>query len=228
MIDFTADQANLIGGALSFFFTIALLSYLIGDNPLYRVALHMFIGVSVGYAALVAVYQVLIPRLMRPLLSGNIPTVALAAVPLILFVFLVLKLSPNTASLGNISIAYLVGVGTAVAIGGALTGTLIPQIETTFLSVLPRSGVNIFRAISNIIIVAGTIATLLYFQFWLRGQTSTGAVGRIGVMKIVNNAGRGFMIITLGAIYGGMILSGIAVFSDRIGVLARWVSSLLS
>ena len=52
----TTLQADLIGASLGFFFTLALLSYLIGDNPLYRIALHVFIGVSVGYILLVIIY----------------------------------------------------------------------------------------------------------------------------------------------------------------------------
>jgi len=40
---------------------------------------------------------------------------------------LLLKLSPRTARLGIPSMAFLVGVGAAVAIGGAIMGTLFPQ-----------------------------------------------------------------------------------------------------
>ena len=132
-----AAQAELLGSTLSFFFTIALLSYLIGDNPLYRLALHVFIGVAVGYAVLVVISQVLRPRLIVPLIGGDPVVIGLTTIPLVLFVFLVFKLHPRTAALGNISIAYLIGVGTAVAVGGAVTGTLLPQIRTTWLTILP-------------------------------------------------------------------------------------------
>lgn len=213
-------QADLIGGAVGFAFTIALLSYLIGDNPLYRVALHLFVGVAAGYAGLVVIFQVLTPRFFAPMTGGFQPqSLALLAVPLILFVFLILKLSPRTAALGNIGIAYLIGVGVAVAVGGAVTGTLFPQISMTWGANLPL--------FNRLVIVAGAVTTLMYFQFWLRGETATGGAERAAPMRVLADVGKGFMVITLGAIYGGMILSGIAVFSERVTTLYGWVQGLI-
>lgn len=218
-------QADLIGGAIGFFFTVALLSYLIGDNPLYRVALHLFVGVAAGYAGLVVIYQVLTPRLIEPMTAGGLSpqTLAFVAVPLILFIFLILKLSPRTSPLGNISIAYLVGVGAAVAVGGAVTGTLLPQIGMTWSATysLPNTILNRF------VIVLGAATTLLYFQFWLRGETATGGAERAAPMAVLADIGRGFLVVTLGAIYAGMILSGIAVFSERVTTLVGFVRGFI-
>lgn len=213
----SAAQYDLLGGALAFLFTIALLSYLLGDNPLYRIALHLFIGVSIGYVALVVAYQVLLPRLIRPLLNGDI---LLSIVPLILFIFLILKLSPRTSAWGNIAVAFLIGVGTAVALGGAVTGTLLPQTQGASLA--PQ-----FRDLfSGAILLIGTVTTLLYFQFWVRGRSATGDAQRVAPIRIAGNIGQVFLVLTLAVIYGGMILSGIAIFSHQITTLANWVSDL--
>jgi hypothetical protein len=217
-------QAEFLSGLLGFLFTVALFSYLLGDNPLYRLALHTFIGVAAGYAGVVIIYQVLQPRMIVPLIEGDTNTALLMVVPLILVIFLVLKISPRTASLGNISIAYLVGVGSAVAVGGALMGTLLPQIQATWLSVFPDTK-GIF--INNLIIIVGTVTTLLTFQFWLRGQTARGDAGRGNVMRVLTTIGQGFLVITLGVIYGGMILSGIAIFGERLAALVGFVSGLM-
>jgi hypothetical protein len=224
MIPISPAQYDLIGGALAFFFTVALLSYLIGDNPLYRIALHLFVGVAAGYSVLVVVFQVLRPRLIQPLLGGDMVVIALASVPLLLFVFLILKVSPRTAALGNLAIAYLIGVGTAVALGGALTGTLIPQVRSTWLSIMPGAGLGF---LSNGIIALGAILTLLYFQFWLRGRSQSGDAERTPLMHVAAQVGQGFIVLTLAAIYGGMILSGIAIFSERLTWLAGWASSFV-
>ena len=118
---------DLVTGIVSFLLTLMILSYLIGDNPAFRVAVYIFIGVSAGYAAAVAWWQVLFPRLILPLVTGSFIERVLALVALIMGVLLLMKLSPRTARLGNLSIAFLVGVGAAVAVGGAVIGTLIPQ-----------------------------------------------------------------------------------------------------
>lgn len=210
---------DFIGGILGFLFTVALLSYLLGDNPIYRLALHTFVGVAAGYIALIVIYQVLTPRLIVPLTSGDIDNAYLSVMPLVLFVFLILKLSPRTAALGNISIAYLVGVGTGVAVGGAVTGTLIPQIRLTWLP-----GESFLNAV---LILTGTIATLIYFQFWMRGETSSGTAERVTPMRFLADVGQVFLVVTLGVIYAGMILSGIAIFSERLMAMVEWVSSVL-
>ncbi len=215
----TSAQSDLLGGALSFFFTIALLSYLIGDNPLYRVALHLFIGAAAGYAVLVVVYQAIIPRVVTPMLSKNPAAIALASVPLLLFLFLVMKLSPRTASLGNIAIAYMIGVGIAVAVGGAITGTIIPLIRAT--------PITLRTLVPSTIVLIGTVTTLLYFQFWLRGRSAVGDVQRIAPIQFAAQIGQTFVVITLGVIYGGMILSGIAIFGERLVALSGWAQTLI-
>ena len=50
---------DLITGLLSFVFTLFIFSYLIGDNPLFRIAVYIFVGVSSGYIASIAWWQVL-------------------------------------------------------------------------------------------------------------------------------------------------------------------------
>ncbi|MDP2995015.1 MAG: hypothetical protein Q8N46_07850, partial [Anaerolineales bacterium] len=128
---FSANVVDLITGGISFLLTLMVLSYLIGDNPAFRVAVYIFIGVSAGYAAAVAWHQVLFPRLIVPLLSGNWADRLLTVVPLVLGLLLLFKLSPRTSRLGTPSMAFLVGVGAAVAVGGAVMGTLFPQARAS-------------------------------------------------------------------------------------------------
>lgn len=220
MVTLTPDQSDLIGGALAFFFTVALFSYLIGDNPVYRVALHLFIGVAIGYAVLVVAFQVLVPRLLQPMLSGDMAAIILALVPLLLFIFLILKLSPRTSGLGNLAIAYLIGVGAAVAVGGAVSGTVLPQIRSTW------TAWTYAGPLATLVIAVGTIGTLIYFQFWLRSRSVSGDPQRIPLIRLASNVGQGFLVLTLAAIYGGMILSGIAIFSHQVTLLAGWFRSL--
>jgi hypothetical protein len=224
MIDLTPQMASLLGSALGFGFSVAILSYLVGDNPLYRVALHIFIGVGVGYAALVTIHQVLMPRLVGPLTSGDTNVMLLALVPLALFIFLTFKLSPRLSDWGNLGIAFMLGVGTAVAIAGALRGTLIPQITATRLSLNPASVGG--GLLDNLVLVIGTLASLLYFQFWVRAQPEQGTE-RWLPMRVVAGLGRAFIVLTLAATYAGMILSGISLFSERVVVLWDFIAQLI-
>ena len=49
---------DIILGIISCILTIMVLSYLVGDNPMFRIAIFIFVGVSAGYVGAVALYQV--------------------------------------------------------------------------------------------------------------------------------------------------------------------------
>src|SRR5512135_854276 len=116
---------ELIAGVVAFLLTLMILSYLIGDNPLFRVAIYVFVGVSAGYVAVVAWWQVLWPDLVVPLVTGSPMQRALLAVPLLLGGLLLMKGWPPLSRLGIPAMGFLVGTGTAVAVGGAVNGTLL-------------------------------------------------------------------------------------------------------
>jgi len=51
--------------------TLMIFSYLFGDNLLFRIATYIFVGVASGYVVTMVVYQVILPRLIWPLLKGD-------------------------------------------------------------------------------------------------------------------------------------------------------------
>ena len=71
---------------------------------------------------------VLIPK-FSSLQANDVNQLILAIIPLLFGVTLLAKLSPRISWIGNFAMAVLVGVGAAVAIGGALLGTLMPQLS---------------------------------------------------------------------------------------------------
>ncbi|HEX6269560.1 MAG TPA: hypothetical protein VFZ43_04945, partial [Anaerolineales bacterium] len=119
---------DLLSAVFGLIFTLMVFSYLLRDNPLFRVAIYIFVGVSSGYAATVIVYSVLLPRL-RLLQTNDLNQLILAIVPMLLGISLLAKLSPRISWIGNFAMAVLVGVGAASALGGAVLGTLIPQAQ---------------------------------------------------------------------------------------------------
>jgi hypothetical protein len=57
---------EILMSALGAVLTLLIFSYLLGDNPLYRLALHIFVGVSVAYALIIALRGVILPALTPP------------------------------------------------------------------------------------------------------------------------------------------------------------------
>ncbi len=54
-------MSDLIGIWLGAFFTLAIFSFLYKENPLYRLAEHLFVGVSAAFGILVSLDQAIWP-----------------------------------------------------------------------------------------------------------------------------------------------------------------------
>ncbi len=221
-----ASSLDLLTGAISFLLTLMVLSYLIGDNPFFRVAVYLFIGVSAGYAAAIAWHQVLVPRLVTPLLTGSLGVRLMAAIPLVLGLLLLFKLSPRNSHLGNLPMAFLVGVGAAVAVGGAIMGTIIPQTQAS-MNALKISGSGQFwleRLSEGIVMLVGTLATLVYFSFGAKATASGPQRG-----KFINGLGwlgQVFIAITFGVLFAGVFMAAMTALIERLNFIVVFLSSL--
>lgn len=212
------QPADLIWTIVGFVLTLLVLSYVIGDNPLFRLVSYLFVGISSGAVAVVVLYQVIWPKLILPLLHGNLLTL----IPLLLSVLLLAKLFPRFAFLGNFSMAYLVGAGAAVAVGGAVLGTLVSQTQaliTPFsLSTAAASGNWIAQIAEGGFVLIGTLATLFYFQFSARVQANQ-SVQRSRFVEGAGKIGQAFIAVTLGALLAGVFGSAIAALVERLAFL---------
>lgn len=222
-------NVELIVGLVSFLLTIMVLSYLLGDNPAFRVAIYIFIGVAAGYAAAVAWHQVLWPRLFIPLINGTFLERALAIIPLVLGTLLLMKLSPRTARLGSPSVAFLVGVGSAVAVGGAVFGTLIPQTQTAInvfdLSAYAGDAPNWwYKFFEASVMLVGTVSTLVYFQFG--AKSGTNGPQRNKLVKVLALVGQVFIAITFGVLFAGVFTAAMTAFIERIGSMIHFITQL--
>lgn len=200
----TTETIGLIWGLM---LTILIYSYLIGDNPLYRIAVHVLVGVSAGYAAIVVVQRVVLPVIIEAQENPQVSAINWL-IPLIFFLLLFLRRLPRLGWISNLTLALLIGVGTAVALVGALTGTLLPQL-LSFSAPTPIQG---------IIIALLTICTLLAFQFtplFSRSQTDpTWEPPRW--QRLITRTGRTVLMITFGAFFATALSTSLVLLADRI------------
>jgi len=213
-----ALSPELISGLIAFLLTLFVLSYLINDNFLFRAAIYIFVGVSAGYVAAVAWHQVLAPQLLQPILSGSSDEKIRATIALVLVFLLLFKAIPPLSKLGTPSMAFMVGVGAAVAIGGAVTGTLFPQTQ---------AAINIFeiQVFEGIVMLIGTISTLIYFQFSAK-RGDDGKHRRNPIINIIALIGRVFIAITFGVLFAGVYSAALTAFIERLDFLSTFISSL--
>ncbi|MBT3336504.1 MAG: hypothetical protein HN855_00820 [Anaerolineae bacterium] len=221
---------ELISGLIAFLLTLFVLSYLIGDQILFRATINIFVGASAGYVATVAWHQVLAPNLVRPLLSGTSAEKMLAIIPLTLSLLLLAKAIPPLSKLGTPSVAFMVGTGAAVAIGGAVTGTIFPQVTAT-INLFDMAAAN-ERGISSSVqflegglMILGTISTLVYFQFTAKRGTD-GTYRRNLFTKILSLIGGIFIAITFGVLLAGVYSAALTALIERLDFLISFAGSL--
>lgn len=208
------DQVSLWAG---FILTLMVFSYLLGDNFLYRLSVYVFVGLTAAFITIVTVESVLLPWFRLALESGDASVQALAFLPLILGVLLLFKASQRFGALGNLGLALIIGVGAAVAVVGAISGTLLPLAADVSGSVIISD--DAATLFNGFLIVLGVICTLVYFQYAARRIPGGEGTRRGLLTRAMSAVGQGFIVVTLGALYGGAILSGLTIFSERIAFL---------
>ncbi len=209
----TPENLDLIGGWVSLVLTLLVFSYLLGDNFLYRLAVHVLVGVAAAYAVIVALESVLVPWFEATLLADTdgreAATMAavriVGVIPLLIGVLLLLKFSPRLAPVGDLGLAVIIGVGLAVALVGAVAGTIVPLAQEAG----ERIGDD---TVDGAIILVGAITTLLYFQYFAveRG----GEIRRPRLFRGLAAVGQIFITLALGALYAGAIVTSLTIFSD--------------
>jgi len=198
----------IIGAGLTFL----IFTYLLGDNFFYRLALYLFIGILLGY--MLGVVLLFGIEVLGRLAGGEYFLV----IPLILGILLLIKGFRKYAYIGNFSVAFLIGVGTAVALSGALLGTLIPQIRATGRAL---GGSN---PVQGLVIVGGTLCTLLAFDFTLMARKQSGLLG--AAARIVRSVGRAFLIVAFGVAFAGALTASLSIFIGRVQYLINAIEAI--
>jgi len=238
-------SVETIGTIIAFVLTLMVYCYLGKDIPffhsVYRSVASMFVGVALAYSAIMAWHSVLVPRLWLRLEGGQWWYI----VPLVLCLLLLARAKRSWAMISGISLAFLFGVGAALAIGGGMVGTLVPQVRATLVSLNPadyqvladREGSSVAVHVLNAaLILVGTISTLMYFTFTSRRPASTAndkesraervlrGVGTQAV-QLATGFGKVFLMFTFGALFATTAISRISLLADRIRFIIETVWS---
>lgn len=213
------DSAQLAGMWIAALLTLIVYSYLIGRNPLFRFAQHLFLGTAIGYAVLIVLQRFLAPAAMRAVVPGpgsDPVSRAMTVLGLLWGILLFAWMYRPIRWLVSWPLAIAFGVGSALAVGGALMGTLIPQVGATLL---PLRGAG---AADNLITVAIVLLGLLGLFFSVRREGVLGkALG--GVARL----GRWSLLVALGAFLGARAISLLNAVVERLEFLGQWLGTIL-
>lgn len=218
----SADSlTTLITGLVAVILTLLVFSRLLGDNPAFRVAQYLFVGVSLGYAFVVVYHQVLRPGAVAMLTDTGDPLrLGLRVTPWLLGLLLITRVTgrQTVSWLANIPLALLFGVGTALAVGGALVGTLLPQLLDT---ARPVTG-DPLQAVGAVLLVLGVVLTLCYFYFTVPRETAGGRVVAFSAL-----VGRWLLMVAFGFFLAGAVLSYLTALNARLEFIVNWLRAPL-
>lgn len=211
---------DTIGLLIGFTLTLMIYSYIIGDNPLFRLGVNILVGVSGGYAGVFVLRTIILPVFAQLIANPVSVQSFLWLVPILLALLLILQRLPGFSWLGDNALALMIGIGSAVALVGAISGTLLPQVFDF--------GTNgDLGLLEGIIVAVLTVCTLLTFYFGGR-KTDDGEWQRPLWLKGIMPIGQTVLTITFGFLFAMIISTSLVLLTQRIDYYVTQLMQLLS
>ena len=201
-----------IGIWLGAFLTLCIFSFLYKDNPFYKLAEHLFVGISAGYWATLEYHNVFRPNLWDPLTrEGRL----LLIVPFVFGLMLFSRFTKRFSWLSRWPMALIIGIYAGITIVGYGSGDLILQIRA---NLLPLYTDHWLTSLNNILLTVGVITGLIYFFFSKEHKGALGAGAKIGIW---------FLMISFGASFGYTVMSRMSLLIGRVYfLLGTWLHLL--
>lgn len=200
MIEYTTSQ--ILGIWVAGFLTVCIFSFLYGDNPFYKFAEHVYVGVSAGYWMCLGYWQTIYPNVIAEIEKGN----QWGWIPFGLGCMLLLRLVPRLSWLSRWPLAFLVGLYAGLNIVYTMEAQVLQQVADTIQPLWGNPTWTI--TIVNWIVVFGTFTGLIYFYFsvehtgWFFGGAS-----RLGIWVLM---------VALGASFGYTVMARVSLLIGRV------------
>ena len=221
--DYQFSLSRTLGTWVAALFTLFILSFLYKDNPLYKIAESVVVGVSAAYWMVVGFWTTIVPNLLGKLSPGWIKSWAMPGleteaellylVPLVMGVMLLWRLAPQGTWISRWPLAFIIGTTAGIRLIGFLHADFLGQIRNTIMSLIvitPETGFDLWESVKNIIIVIGVLSSIVYFFFSIEHKGYVGKTAKLGIW---------FLMITFGAAFGYTVMGRIALLAIRIEFL---------
>jgi hypothetical protein len=188
---------EIISNTVAALLTLSIFSFLYKDNPFYRFAEALLVGVSMGYAIPLVYENAFIPYVYTPIFLGHRFSLIIPAILGILYIF---RFSKNLSWLARYPIVFGMGI----------VGMGVPMSIHSSVLVQMRSAMLPLNTVNTALIFIGTVTILLYFFF---SKDHKGVYGKF------TNVGVWYMMIGFGASFGYTVMARISLLIGRIQFL---------
>ena len=212
----TSDFGVWVGAAL----TLCVFSFLYKDNPFYKFAEHLFVGVSAGYFIILRFWTVIVVNLWDPLVQSfsghgvNPHNVGMFAaeqgdyrgwllIPALLGLLLFTRLFGKLSWISRCSLALIIGVYAGLKTTGFAQSDFVAQVQG---SLQPLWTGHLASSVNAIIFTVGLVTSLLFFFYSREHKGALGVSSKIGIY---------FLMISFGAGYGYTVMSRVSLLIGR-------------
>jgi hypothetical protein len=195
-VELSTEFGIWIGALLTLF----IFSFLYKDNPLYKFAEHLFVGISAGYYVVLQWWSVIYPNCIQPLMRGEF----LLVIPGVLGLLLFSRFVPRVAWVSRWSLAVIIGAFAGIKTTGHAQADLVTQVQATMM---PLWGTATFvEGFNNAIFGVGLMSTLVFFFFSTEQKGAIKSGARLGVW---------YLMISFGAAYGFTVMARVSLLIGR-------------
>ena len=206
---------TIFGIWIGAFCTLAIWSFLYKDNPFYKFAEQVFVGVSAAYWFVYTIYNILIPNLFDKVIS-DFSSNWLLIIPGLLGLMMLMRIIPKFDWLSKYPLALMIGTTAGLSILRYLKSDVINQVISTMIN--PFNTGSLVMTIGQIILIVGTISGLVYFYFSKKHEGITGGVAKLGII---------FLMISFGAAFGYTAMARISLLIGTLQfLLGDWLGIL--
>jgi hypothetical protein len=191
--------------------TLCIFSFLYKENPFYRFAEHLFVGISAGYGVAVYWNNAIVPNLFVPLFQQHNWWFIIPGLLGMMFFF---RFNQKTGWLILIPMAVLLGTGSGMSLAPTVQTNILKQMQSA-LADATNLTLGGWGLVWGIVTLFGVITTLSYF-FFSREQK--------GLLRVSANIGVWFIMIGFGASFGNTVMGRISLLIGRVQfLLTDWI-----
>jgi len=184
------------------FLTLCIFSFLYKDNPFYRLAEHIYAGLSAGYYVGLIWRSVILQQLWIPITQDNH---YILIIPGVMGLLIFTRFFEKISFVSRVSIAFVMGNTAGISIIQQLHGYVLPQTGKTISGILNAG--NWSAMVGAWVIFVGVISTLIYFYFSKEHKGALGVTARIGMF---------FIMISFGAHFGYTVMGRVSLLIGRV------------
>ena len=221
------DIGTFLWTTFAVFVTLATFSFLYKDNPLYKFAEHLVVGVSAGYFVIILWHNGLVPNLFDRLKDGSWYMLWLNSskpwylIPAILGILMWTRFSKKFSWVSRWPMALYIGIATGVAIPLEMSNRVNKQLYATMTKIdwtnfFGHGSFNLLdttSGLSQVIIFVGALSALIYFFFSKEHTGWFGGVANLGIWTLM---------IGFGASFGFTVMARVSLFINRLQDIKAW------